>query len=121
MSLVKRDEMTILRSASEAAETSAQAEDLIQLQSVAYAINEASNTGLYRAVFQDALRDYVKQQLESKGYTIKYINNTAYNPTHHALIIWGPITAADKINEPSLNGPKYNSQSDEENSDNNEG
>lgn len=105
MSQVKRDEMTILRSASDAAATATSAEDDIQLQSVAYCINEASNTGLYRTVFQQPLRDSVKSQLEAKGYTIKYINNNSYNMEHHALIIWGPTNPGDLIDEPSMNGP----------------
>lgn len=107
MSLVPKDQMTELFSASTSANTAANAEDDIQLKSVAYAINEAANTGLYRVVYQTKLRPNVKAQLESQGYKIKYIDNNSYNMEHHALIIWGPTTAADDISEPSLNGPQH--------------
>ena len=46
MSLVNKDDMTTLRSASEAAATAKTAEEDQQLLAVAFAINHASNTGL---------------------------------------------------------------------------
>lgn len=116
MSLVKREDMTTLRPASEAKATAATAEDDLQIQSIAYLINEAANTGLYRVVYQQHLRENVKKTLESNGYTIKYVNNNSYDLQHHALILWGNVTAGDLIDEPSLNGGnwKNNSEDDEE-------
>lgn len=103
MSLVKRDQMTVLRSASESAATAAAAEHDIQLQSVAFLINEAANTGLYRAVYQQEMMAEVKATLESKGYAVKFINNTTYQPHHHALITWGDHNSADSTDEPFMN------------------
>lgn len=114
MSLVKKDEMTILRPASECVTTAQTAEDDIQLAAAAYAINEASNTGLYEVIFQDKLRPNVKAELESKGYTIKFVDNNAYDMQHHALIIWRDAKAGDLIPEPSNSGPKYNSRPEDE-------
>lgn len=112
MSLVKHDEMTILRPASASASTAETAEDDIQLASVAYLINQAANTGSYEAVFQDTLRPNVKAQLESNGYTIKFINNNAYNMEHHSLIIWREPKVGDAFPEPSNSGLKYNARPD---------
>jgi hypothetical protein len=116
MSLVKREDMATLRPASEAKATAATAEDDLQIQSIAYLINEAANTGLCRVIYQQHLRENVKKTLESNGYTIKYVNNNSYDLQHHALILWGNITAGDLIDEPSLNGGnrKNNLGSDEE-------
>lgn len=114
MSLVPKDQMTILRSASEAKATAQSAEDEIQLQAVAYAINNASNTGQYEVVFQEKLRDATKSELEAKGYTIKYIRNNAYDVEHQALIIWRATKAGDEVAEPSNSGPKYSNHKDDE-------
>lgn len=115
MSLVPRDEMTTLRSASESASTAKTAEDDVQLLAVAHAINQAANTGLYQVVFQTKLRENVKAELESKGYTIKYISNNAYDMEHNALIIWREQPkAGDKLPEPSNSGPKYNTAKEDE-------
>lgn len=113
MSIVEKGDMTTLRPASQSAETAASALDDIQLMAVAYAINNAANTGEYRAIFQDKLRPFVIDQLKANGYTIKYIHNNAYDMEHHALIIWGQSNPADKFTEPSNSGPKYNTQEQE--------
>ena len=86
MGLVNKDEMTVLRSASEAKQTAKEAEKDRQLMSVAYAINEASNTGLMRVVFQGELIDEVKEELQSKGYHI--LNYGAAHPEKRSVISW---------------------------------
>ena len=110
MSLIPKDQMTELFSASQVAETASTAEEDIQLKSVAFAINQAANTGLYRIIYQEKLKDSVKEALEAKGYTIKYVDNNAYDMQHHALIIWGDVKAGDAFVEPSNSGPKYNTK-----------
>ncbi len=86
MSLVEKDEMTTLFSASESNANAKTAEDAIQLKAVAYAINSAANTGLFRVVFQEILRPAVKAELENKGYSIVPIG--VADPDKHTLIEW---------------------------------
>lgn len=76
MSLVEKDKMTELRSASDSFATAQTAEDDIQLEAVAYAINSAANTGLIRTIYQSALSENTISELESKGYTVKAINDS---------------------------------------------
>ena len=117
MSLVKRNEYSILRSASESAETARTAEHDQQIAAVACLINESANTGLTRALFQSKLLDSVKEELISKGYTIKYMHNNAYDMQKHALIIWDDVKAGDVFPEPSNSGPKYNTHPEKQNTD----
>ena len=106
--------MTTLRPASAAKSTSDSALDDIQLAAVAAAINMASNTGQYEAIFQEPLRDNTKEQLEANGYTVKYVHNNAYNMEKHALIIWRDVKPGDLVPEPSNSGPKYNTKLESE-------
>lgn len=108
MGLVPKDQMTILRSASESKSTAQSAEKDIQMQAIAYAINNAANTGLYEVIFQEKLIDGVKAELEGKGYVVRFVNNNAYNLEHHALISWKDNAVTQ--NEPSNSGPKYNTK-----------
>lgn len=71
MALVEKDEMTTLRSASDSKTTAQSALDDIQLKAVAYAINSAANCGELRVVFQEVLRQTVKDALISNGYTVE--------------------------------------------------
>lgn len=108
MSLVTKDEMTTLRSAADSRSTAETALKDIQLMAVAYAINNAANTGELEVLFQEKLVDGIKDELESKGYTVRFVNNNSYDMEYHTLISWkeGAVTQ----NEPSLNGPKYNTK-----------
>ena len=115
MSLVKRDEFSILRSASEAAQTAKTAEHDQQIAAVACLINESANTGLTRVLVQMKLLDSVKEELESKGYKIKYVHNNAYDMEKHALVIWDDFKAGDDYPEPSNSGPKYNTHPEKQN------
>ena len=87
--LIPADEMTTLVPATQAQSIAATAEDAIQLKAVAYLINNAANTGQYRAKYNDELRPYVVQQLKSNGYTIRYTGNV-YNVEHDCIISWEP-------------------------------
>ena len=87
MALVPKDEMTTLRSAADAYSTSQTAEYEQQLKAVAFAVNEASNTGETRTMFLGKLLDDVKSELESKGYTVKE-NEQAANPPIQNVISW---------------------------------
>ena len=93
MSRVKKDDMTKLRTAEESLETALTAEDEVQLEAVAYLINNAANTGLTRAVYQDKLRPATLSELENKGYSVKYIS--AADAERQALISWKPEPAAE--------------------------
>ena len=86
MSLVEKDEMTTLRSASESKDTAQTAEYEIQLKAVAYAINSAANTGELRTIFVGQLRDDVKEELESNGYTLTKYGQV--NPDNETVISW---------------------------------
>ena len=86
MSRIERDDMNKLHSASECAEVAAVAEDEIQLSAVAYLINNAANTGLYKAEFLQKLRPAVKEQLESKGYTLRFSGGA--DPESSVEILW---------------------------------
>lgn len=108
MSLVNKDEMTTLRSASDSRATAQTAEKEIQLQAIAYAINNAANTGLFEALYQSPLLPGVKEELEGKGYVVRFVNNNSMQKEHHALISWKENAVTQ--NEPSLNGPKYNTK-----------
>ena len=90
MSRVDRDQMTTLRPAADAYQTSLTAEDEIQLEAVAYAINNASNTGEVRVVFQTPLRPNVESQLKSNGYTIRLIGIAELE--RQTLISWSPVS-----------------------------
>ena len=96
MSFVEKDHMTDLRTAAESLETSLTSEDTIQIKSVAYAINTAANTGSTRVVFQEPLRNAVKEELISKGYTITRI--TAANLVGQSLISWKPEPNTEENN-----------------------
>ena len=115
MSLVKRDEFSILRTASESAETAKNAEHDQQIMAVACLINESANTGLTQVLVQMKLLDSVKEELESKGYKIKYVHNNAYDMQKHALVIWDNFKAGDDFPEPSNSGPKYNTHPEKQN------
>lgn len=86
MSLVERDDMTTLRPASESKQTAINAEKDQQLKAIAYAINNAANTGELTTVYQGVMLDEVKEELVSNGYTLK--NFGEINPENRTLISW---------------------------------
>ena len=86
MSLVEKDHMTDLYTASQSRQTAATAEDDVQLKAVAYAINSAANTGQLRVIFQEPLRENVKEQLTGSGYNLQYIS--AAREEQQTLISW---------------------------------
>lgn len=86
MNLIPKDQMTELFTAAQSRQTATTAEDDIQLKAVAFAINSAANTGQFRVIFQEPLREAVKDQLEGSGYVIQYISAAKEN--QQALISW---------------------------------
>lgn len=86
MARIDRDDMTTLHPASECAQVASTAEDDIQLSAVAYLINNAANTGLYKAEFLQKLRPAVKEQLESNGYKLRYSGGA--DPESSVEIMW---------------------------------
>lgn len=90
MSLVDKDHMTELRDASAALETALTAVDDTQLKAVAFVINNASNTGETRVIYQSPLTDEVRSQLESKGYKVEPMKGTAKREGQEETVIsWG--------------------------------
>lgn len=87
--LIPRDEMTTLLPTSDVQTIAANAEDAIQLQAVAYAINNAANTGEYSTTFLTKLRPYTVQQLKTNGYKIRY-TGTPYDIELRCIISWFP-------------------------------
>ena len=71
MARIAKDDMTTLRTATESKTTAETALYDVQLQAVAYQINNAANCGELRVIFQEILRDDVREELESKGYELK--------------------------------------------------
>lgn len=90
MSQVGKDDMTTLRTASESLSTAESAEKDIQLKAVAFAINQAANTGEKRVVFQNELLKEVEDELKSKGYTVTY-NFSETKPMRQPVISWDKI------------------------------
>ena len=88
MALVKLDDMTTLRPAAEARATAETAKDEHNLQAVAYAINNASNTGEYRVVFSEFLRPATLDRLEEEGYTV--LPGGVADPNSPTVITWQP-------------------------------
>lgn len=70
MARVDKDDMTTLRPASDSNATAASALDDIQIEAVAYAINNAANCGQYDVIFQEEMRSNTKSELTGKGYTL---------------------------------------------------
>lgn len=86
MALVDRDKMTELRTASQSQETAAGAFDEIELAAVAYAINNAANTGEYKAVYNQPIRQATHAALIAKGYTVRSIG--VAKQSDETLISW---------------------------------
>lgn len=88
MSLVEKDDMTTLRSASDSYATAQTAKDDVQMKAIAYAINAAANTGETRVEFQEFISEKNWQALEDKGYIIRYIRSEAR--LKNTVISWDP-------------------------------
>lgn len=81
-----QEDLTTLHPASECKTTAESAEYTQQLRAVAYSINSAANCGEFMTEFQTRLRDDVKSDLESNGYTI--INNGRAVEDQPVVISW---------------------------------
>lgn len=83
--MVKKDAMIELYPSSKSKETASDAEDIIQLEAVAYQINNAANTGELMTVFQEELRPNVLASLKSAGYEIQLMDNAASSRGPHVI------------------------------------
>ena len=76
MARVDKDHMTTLYPASDSKTTATTALDDIQLEAVAYAINNAANCGQLNVLFQEPLRDNTISELTSKNYEMQAAGGT---------------------------------------------
>lgn len=77
MSLIPKDEMTELKTASDVKTVADGAVDDIREMEAAYLINSAANTGEHRAVWAKEMPDTLKSTLEGKGYQVLSDNSAA--------------------------------------------
>ena len=68
--LIPKEEMNILKSASEVKAIADKAIELQDEASAAYIINEAANTGCHMAIWRHPLSDELKKTLEGQGYKV---------------------------------------------------
>ncbi len=76
MALISRDNITQLQPATTCREAAKGALDSVQLATVAYIINTASNSGELSAIYQDTLSEATKEALISKGYKLEAAGQT---------------------------------------------
>lgn len=86
--MIDMDKLTELVPASEAQQTAMNAEKDLQIKAVAHVINTAANTGLYEAKYNTILLPEVKEELEAKGYVVKFVGLASSE--RQTLIIWTP-------------------------------
>ena len=86
MSRVDKDHMTTLRPASDSKATAATALQEIQMDAVAYAINNAANCGQLSIIYQEPLLKETEDELIAKGYTLRVDGVSATERS--TLIIW---------------------------------
>ena len=68
--LIPKEEMNILKPASEVKAIANKAVDLQDESAAAYIINDAANTGCHIAVWRHPMTDTLRATLEGKGYTV---------------------------------------------------
>lgn len=86
-SLIPRDKMTELKTAKECEEIAKAAEAIQELQSVAYAINNATNTGETEVTWANTLMETTQSALTTAGYKFKAVEGTA-KPNTKYVISW---------------------------------
>lgn len=87
-SLLSGKDMIVLYPASESKDRSDAAEYLQEIQSIAYAINSAANTGKHKISWNHEISEAAKSMLVSKNYVITQISESVY-PERTYEIKWG--------------------------------
>lgn len=77
--LIPTDEMTELKSASAVSEVAKEAVAIIEKQTVAYAINQAANTGEHSITYSKIISDELQELLRAQGYKVTR-NSRAADP-----------------------------------------
>ena len=85
MSMINKDKMTELLSASEARSLSELAEIEAETATIAYAINNAVNTGETEILYNNKISSDMIEELESQGYLVEPANNTAKPGTQYKI------------------------------------
>lgn len=84
-SLIKSEDMIVLKSASEVKTVADEAMKIHEEQSVAYAINSAANSGQHSIIYAHNLSDAIKEVLRGQGYSVTK-NGRAADPDFHYII-----------------------------------
>ena len=85
MDMIDKDKMTTLISASEARSLSQSALISAESSTIAYAINNAVNTGETSVLYNNIISSNMIEKLESEGYLVEAIKNTAVPGTQYKI------------------------------------
>lgn len=84
-SLIPESELIELKSATAVKNVADSAEDILEEQTCAYAINTAANTGCHFIYYNHPISDTLKETLEGKGYEVLK-DKKAADPELHWII-----------------------------------
>lgn len=85
--LIPKDELDILKPASEVAKIAEKANLAKELQSVAVCINLAANSGAMQTEYNNTISDFIRNTLESQSYKITRKPTSIY-PDKPLIIDW---------------------------------
>lgn len=84
--MYNKDEMTTLHSAYDCKSVADSAEYEHEIEALAFCINNAANTGEYKATYLSPISDAAMQELTDKGYQVTY--NGGADKESSILISW---------------------------------
>ena len=84
-SLIPESELIELKTSSDVKDVADSAEEIIEEQACAHAINTAANTGCHFIYYNHFISDTLKSKLEEKGYEVLK-NQKAADPNLHWII-----------------------------------
>lgn len=84
-SLIPSSDMTTLQDASKCREVAESAEAIHEMMKVAYAINNAANTGELCVTWSGTLMQTTKDSLESAGYKVEAVEDIAREGTRYTI------------------------------------
>lgn len=85
MNMIDKDKLTTLISASEARSLSQSALISAESSTIAYAINNAVNTGETSVLYNNIISSSMMEKLESAGYLVEPFENTAKPGTQYKI------------------------------------
>ena len=85
MARIDQKDLCILKTASEVRTVASTADKELELSRIAFAINNAANSGAYEVEWADVISDDAKSTLKSKGYTI---DSKSVGVMTHYIIKW---------------------------------